>query len=118
MITDIELLHKVVSGQVHGRGIGKTFAQCHNVAGAIELGFDNVFMVITNYRDIMYIIPMLRDVLTDHGIKIDALNYKDKIMCLGGIDKRTTVKFITEEDIYRKIRGIDKPFIVYARHGD
>lgn len=66
MITDIDRLHNVVDGNKLGRGVGKTFAKCHEIAGLIDLGFKEIFCIIKCYRDTHHILPMLSDVLYEY----------------------------------------------------
>lgn len=75
MSTDLERLHKVVSGERTSRGCGKTFARCHEIAGAILLGgYNNIIVAISYERDIDYIMPMLIGVLDEYGISHEPLS--------------------------------------------
>lgn len=66
--TNIERLHDVIDGKRHGRGTGKTFARCHEVAGLIELGHETIYCAMTLWKDVEYLTPMLAGVLQEHGL--------------------------------------------------
>ena len=71
MPTDIDRLHDVIEERVGGRGCGKTFAVCHILAGLIELGrCDHIHVLVTVYRDIEHILPMLWRTCDEYGIEI------------------------------------------------
>ena len=112
MSTDIDRLHDVIDGRTSGRGVGKTFAKCHDVAGLIELGLSTVFCVITNYRDIGYILPMLDEVLTEHNMKIEKKQQHHIFL-----NNKIRITFVSENDVGRRLRGLEGG-IVWMRHWD
>jgi hypothetical protein len=70
--TDVDRLHRV-AGMMYPHcphGAGKTYHDCHMVAGAIELGETQVAIVMPHWDWMCHIGPMLFDVLTEHGIEI------------------------------------------------
>jgi len=111
--TDIERLHKVVNKELQGRGVGKTFAKCHDVAGLIQTtDVKYIFCMISLKRDMDYILPMLERVLEEHG-----LTFYHKLrteLVVNGV----TIKFIREDDFDQRTRGYDNYAIVRMRHWD
>ena len=102
MKTDIDRLHKVISGEIYGRGCGKTFARCHELAGIIETSnISLIICIMTKWNDIFYLKPMIKEVFLEHNLKITAENRFD-FMCNG-----KKIKFIVEQDFYDRTRGID-----------
>lgn len=72
--TDIKRLHKVVTKQITGRGYGKTFAACHEVAGSVEVGKegDTIGILVKRQQDLEYfILPMLIEVFKEHRLFLD-----------------------------------------------
>lgn len=70
MVTNIDRLHAVVEGKLCGRGSGKTYARCHELAGYIETGYKNIICLITNADDCHYLLPMIKTVMEEHRIEI------------------------------------------------
>lgn len=70
MPTDLDRLHAVVSGELEGRRIGKTFAQCHAVASVIELGETEVMVAMPRYDWFNHVSPMLADILVERGLGV------------------------------------------------
>jgi len=66
--TDLERLHAVVSGETWRRGCGKTFAQCHAVASALELGEPGVLVAVPRYQWLEHVAPMLEGILVERGL--------------------------------------------------
>lgn len=102
MGTDIERLHKVISGELTGRGCGKTFARCHELAGQVKVGeFGDIVVGITQYHDLSYLHPMIRQVFEEHDLKIEGWQ-RDKFICNG---KR--IRFLVEDSEWDyKTRGL------------
>jgi len=70
MKTDLERLHDVALKENHGPREGKTFYDCHLVAGALELENEEVIIWLPSLRSAKHIKPMLKKVLQDHDISI------------------------------------------------
>lgn len=68
MGTDIDRLHKVVLGELRGRGCGKTVALCHCIAGAIESGETEVDVVVPQHRWMGDTKSVLWDILDEHEL--------------------------------------------------
>lgn len=100
MSTDIERLHKVVDGKEQGRGCGKTFARCHEVAGLVELGHKYIFCITTNHKDWQYIEPMLSDVLQEYGIKLTRVRKPDEYRA-----NESIIRLIPKRDQEQRTRG-------------
>lgn len=113
MITDIDRLHKVVSGEDLGRGRGKTFAKCHEVIGHIDLGETRVMVVVSLSKDVDYILPMLDAVSSEAGYELKRLGMMD--IAIG----ESKVRFISSHirDWGCKLKGVEGA-LVYMRHDD
>ena len=80
MNTDIERLHDVVTYKVSGRGCGKTYAACHELAGVLEVGKSNKIICIIKYsRDLKWLLPMISDVLKEYRLSIEKYNISQKL---------------------------------------
>lgn len=96
MKTDIDRLHKVASGEWQGQGCGQTFLDCHHVAAALECGETSIICIIPRMRWKDHIFPMLFDVLDDHAIIIDSVNFE-----LGEIHTNNSkIKFYSQNSLY------------------
>jgi len=109
-VIDIDRLHDVINGDLYGRGVGKTYAKCNDVAGMIGVGINNIYCITTHYRDINYILPMLNEVLSDHEMCIIRKD-DNKIF----LDNGARIFFIAERDMERRLRGCEGG-LVYMRH--
>lgn len=76
MKTDIDRLHKVALGELQRRGCGKTYLDCHHVAAAIEVGEKDIVCIIPYNSWKHHIFPMLLEVLDEHEIIIDYVNFE------------------------------------------
>jgi len=96
MKTNINRLHDVVAGQKSGRGAGKTYASCHELAGIIETNKDikNIFWKAPYGYWFDHIKPMLHDVLIEHELNIEVID-KHNWKCNG-----VTIKFIFGNEHY------------------
>lgn len=113
MTTNLDRLHKVVTKEITGRGCGKTFARCHEVAGFIELGHRTIFCMTSLNRDFLYIKPMIEEVLNEHGIRINKISTQPfKIYTNVG----ATIFFIPENLLEQKTRGYRDIVQVDMRH--
>jgi len=72
-MTDLDRLHQVVEGKLRGRGAGRTFAACHNLAGILETCDENISIawIIPRMSWVFHIRPMLERVLEEHGLLCD-----------------------------------------------
>lgn len=102
MATDIDRLHRVVEGKERGRGRGKTFARCHEVAGFVELGYKHIFCLVTRFDDWRYIDPMLDEVLTEHGIQFQRQRAHGEYRAQDSV-----IRLIPEKDHEHRIRGYE-----------
>ena len=69
--TDLNRLHDVVSGKINGRRSGRTYAACHELAGIIEASThdDKMVWLLPYHHRILYVVPMIKRVLSEHNIK-------------------------------------------------
>lgn len=114
MKTDIERLHSVVERKTCGRGCGKTFARVHELASNIDLDLvRRGVIVITAYRDISYILPMIRAVFEERELPPIKQVGPYKFQC-----GDTILDFVAECDYVRYSRGRDNFFEIPMRHWD
>lgn len=104
MKTDVDALHKVINGEVKGRGRGHTFARCHILAGNVELSnVSHIVFPVESYVDLKFLIPMIKEVFVDHEIefeqiKRDTIKTKNKFT----ISKYVHLITFSDFDLYTK----------------
>lgn len=113
MATDLDRLHKVAENKITGRGVGKTTLAVQELAATLELKqVKNIFIVISKYRDMSYIKPMISRIFQEHNLEIETKSQiefeSNGIRC----------KFVTEDDYEQKSRGYSNFGLVYMRHWD
>lgn len=74
MKTDLDRLHAVFDGTLTGRGCGLTFLQCHEVAGAVEVGHKRIVIAISFGQEVYHVESMLRKVFVDHELPLLNIN--------------------------------------------
>lgn len=86
MKTDVDRLRAVVEGRLHGRGCGKTFAACHNLAGLLlTVTPGNVIIWrLPEFFWLSHIKPTLAQVLEEYAI-LKQVTWKNetRMRCLG-----------------------------------
>jgi len=101
MKTDINRLHEVVEGSRAGRGCGKTFARCHEIAGIIELGKFKKIVCTTTYLDeLLNLLPMIEQVFKEHGLPRLIRKTQARHKC-GDV----FIDFLLEKDLHDYLRG-------------
>lgn len=90
MSTDLDRLHAVVSGELRGRQVGKTWAHCHDLVSAIELGEPEVRAVVATLRDVNHVLPMLVGVLQERGHHVKQTGQFQLV-----VDFRHEVRFVS-----------------------
>jgi len=114
MATDIERLNAVIEGKISGRGCGKTFARVHELASTIELGtLKNCVVVISEYRDMSYIVPMIQEVFKERGLPKLKKVKENRGRC-GDV----LVDFVAQRDYADYMRGRDNLFEIPMGHWD
>lgn len=98
MVTDFERLHKVVTGELIGRGCGKTFASCHELLNTLFLdNVKDIVCIIKTRRDLTYIFPMFMDIARESEIsklierKFGEKNFRTK--------NGKRVRWVSEEEL-------------------
>jgi hypothetical protein len=86
--TDLDRLHGVIEGRFGGRGAGKTYAMCEQVAGFIEVGEIELLCVVPRMGWVPWLRHMLEDVLEKHGLSVEHPTY-DTLRC-----GKATVRFM------------------------
>lgn len=113
MKTDINRLHSVVLGQLVGRGVGKTTAKIHELAGVIELGDSQViFCVMTVRSDRFYLRRMIDLIFREHKLKLT------KRTSRGFICNSKKVRFVLNIDLNDGIIGNYDYTIIRMGHDD
>lgn len=109
MKTDIDRLHNVVLEKKDKEWSGETFAKCHEIAGIIEIGeFKKIVCVISCYRDIQHILPMLMDVFSEHSLpKLGKGTVSDRVFFFGEVE----ITFIPYSILEEKARGLDNFYL-------
>jgi len=111
MKTDIEHLHKVASGELVGRNIGKTYLKCHEVCGLIDHDLAKVIVIkMKKSRDINIIRLMLIDLMEEeYDITVLTAN-KDRLIVNKDYLTVNNFKifFFTEHTFEEKIMGFDR----------
>jgi hypothetical protein len=94
MTTDIDRLHKVVTGELQGRGVGRTYASCQYLAGVLETCEPNssIVWVIPRFSCMSYIRPMLSQVLREHDI---LCHWSDSVTLVA---HQSRIKFVMAHD--------------------
>lgn len=111
--TDLDRLHKVAEGELLGRGVGKTTLAIQELAAILELKqVKDVFIVITTYKDMGYIKPMISQIFDEHNLSFKVLTQTEfesnSIRC----------KFVLDNDFEDKTRGCTNFSVIYMRHWD
>lgn len=110
---DIDRLHWVIDNRpLVPRGAGKTFARIQEFIGMIELGYTEFSLLITYYRDCVYLNRMIFEQLRRRGI---SFTYKSDQKWILGLTFKAM--YMTDRDVTQKCRGL-RPEIIYLRHRD
>ena len=97
MKTNIDRLHEVVLNKLSPRGAGQTTADCHTVAGIIELGETELILcVIPSYSELPDVVPKLRKVLFEHELLMRKLT-SNVFKCM-----KTTIRFISKATLKQR----------------
>lgn len=112
MKTDLDRLHYVVEHKQHfeligaPRGIGRTFASCHNLAGLLETCESGSLIVwlLPYMHWFDHIKPMVIQVLKEHQL-VFAFSQRHKLIC-----NRKIVRFIVDRE--ENIRGLSDCYFV------
>lgn len=125
MITDLDRLHKVISGEIVGRGCGTTFSKCHELAACVILKeYPRIVVVISDYRDIKYnLLSTIDKVFSDHDLKFSR-SRDTQILCDG-----IKIDFMLSHKLHESLRGYPDHYEVdmtrpmmyignYKEHGD
>jgi len=113
-MTDLDRLHRVVLGENVGRGVGKTYANIHLLAGCVELNDNTNFFIVGSQQTIRCIKPMIVNVFEEHGIKIVRVASVGR-ECNLSVDYEGKVKFIRimlNVDLETRLRGSRGNYII------
>jgi len=104
MPIDIDRLHAVIQGKVHGRRCGKTFARVCELAAEVQLSdCIHIVVLITHYNDISYLWPMIKEVFDELGIQCYFYRHRHEIT---GNNK--VIHFVSYFDLNsERLRGLD-----------
>jgi hypothetical protein len=86
MKTDLDRLHAVATGELQGRGIGKTWLSCHDVAGALFTDTPRILILEVKWeKDTVWIRGMLEEVLEEYNVKLVPSHEPMRFMCAGKV---------------------------------
>ena len=107
--TCLTRLHEVLLGRLNGRGCGETYARCHILAGMVEIGEKNITCLITQIRDVQYLIPMIMHIFEEHGIEIEKIKYNTIIYT-----ENSRIVFVVDDGSIRS--GFNNNTVIYIKH--
>jgi len=111
---DRERLLNAFTNPSYERGSGKTTARIHELLGHVQLQTENIFVVITSYNDLQWLLPMIKDIFEYYDVG------KIAVSCNTMICENSRIKFITtnNKSFAHHTRGMKGFGVVYMRHGD
>ena len=102
MKTDIDRLHAIYEKSSYARGMGLTFAACHELAGVVEVGTcKDIICLLRDHESIRHILPMIRRVFEEHGLVIDGYSVPEVKLYVSG----KTIRFISAMSPDKTFRG-------------
>lgn len=111
MTTDIDRLHDVIDGKLVYRGCGKTYAQCHQIVGFVDLDELYVTCAVDYVHDLYHIWPMLQEVAEEAGHQFEHIG--PNAVRIGSTDVRAVST--KGPDWGRQLRGRSGPLIHMRR---
>jgi len=115
MKTNVSKLHELlklrnkVDSLYLPRRCGKTLLLCHELVGAIEVGdFKTVVVGIYSNSNLEFLLPMLFDVLKEHGMNYAYVKQHNKLLCNDKV-----VRFIEERKVREETVGISDYYYQY-----
>lgn len=116
--TDLTRLHTVVSMDNPGRGAGRTFAECHIVAGVMETtSAGGVICLVPKHEwvtDIMR--QMVFKVFPDHGISFHKTVNQDVFIFYMPDKKEKQVQFVVSEQADEHIINLNWPIVRFTEY--
>ena len=116
--TDLDRLHAVANMDNPGRGAGRTFTECHTVAGVMETTREQgVICLIPSYQRITDIMrKMVFKVFTDHEINFYKSVHGRRYIFTMPDKRQKQVMFTTLMDAQQDIRGRDWPVVEFSEY--
>ena len=110
--TDIDRLHDVVMSNYgpDDRGVGKTFASCHELCGVLAV--DPSFFVLCRVlmiERVHHIIPQLEFVLKEHGMQLVNIERTTDLF-IATTEGTKKIRFIRFDD-ERRLSGMECPIV-------
>ena len=117
MATDLERLQKVRSGELTGRGVGKTYAACYDVLEWLKANPDGTVFWFLPKRDWIFHINQIFDKLFEEfgfgDVKKIAGNYRIGHARIYFQSIRTDTPWHIEDDVREATRGYRKILAIY-----
>jgi len=115
--TDIDRLHAVVNMKNPGRGAGRTYAECHTVAGVLETTSEGgVICLVNKYDRVTDIMRQLVfKVFMDHGINFHRTLNKNRFVFYMPNKREKQVQFVTLEHA-GEIHGNNWPAVEFTEY--
>lgn len=112
-----------MEGRLTGRRAGHTFAACHEVAGIVGVNpAAMIFWFLPRYDWVDHIVPMLDEVLKEHGLQITGRKMDTYYISTPGHRALAFVRFVSiasyprwkrwREIILQETRGYREPYII------
>lgn len=111
MVTDIDKLHKTLEEiENNPCHTGKTYAKCHIIAGYVELGMENIYIVIKQFGDVQYVTNMLGKVFMEHDLCLNTQQIPTVIKS----GKSRLRLIINSNDMPERLRGTGGGILVHV----
>ena len=116
--TDVDRLHAVVSMDNPGRGAGRTFADCHTVAGILETTKEpGAVCLIPKYNRVTDIMRMMVfRAFPDHGICFHRTVHSNHFMFTLPEGEIKSVKFVVLETAQQELYSNQWPVIEFTEY--
>ena len=115
--TDIDRLHAVVNMDNPGRGAGRTFAECHTAAGAMETTNEGgVICLVDKYEsttDIMRL--MVFKVFPDHDIHFHKTLNRNKFIFYMPDKRQKQIQFVSMDHVEELAAWGKWPVVEFTR---
>lgn len=119
-MTDLDRLHAVVSMDNPGRGAGRTFADCHTVAGALESTEGaGCVCIVPKYDRVTHIMrTMVFQVFPDHGISFHRVIHSNLFTFVLPNRTKKNVKFIALERAEDELWSNSWPVVNFTEYNN
>jgi len=115
--TDIDRLHAVVNMKNPGRGAGRTYAECHTVAGVLETTSEGgVVCLVNNYDRVTDIMrQLIFKVFMDHDISFHKTINRNRFMVYLPDKREKQIQFLVLEHA-DELHGNTWPVVTFTEY--